>query len=921
MGTKAGWSVLIAMVAVALMAELTTGLDLPRGMARTAAIVGSAVVGFMAPRCVDRVRARAAARELADRVGQKPRPSNPAGLLRADQCVVPFTGRAQEYQELREWCRDDKPPVRLMVGAGGVGKTRLALELGDYLTSCGWSVTVVAPGREANALTILRAASTRSSIFLVVDYAETRAGLVDLLRSVVDHPEHVRVLLIARSAGDWWDQLVADAPAVRDLVQAYDPMKLSAHVDPTRSPAELVREAVPHFAKERGVPAPKIHISVPAEVPLLTLHAAALLAVLRSQDQRTPAEQLVADLGVLTELLGHESRFWVQSAEEAKLGLGPVVLRRAVAVACLFGAVSESDGAEILRRVPDLRDSENQRRKVARWLAELYPSGPGYWGPLQPELLAETHVITQLEKCPELIMVDLPEPHDEQARQMLTLLSRGAAHQPAGQELLGQALRADLERLVFPALEVAKATGGALGTVLVRVLSTALVTPAMLDQIERAIPYPTTALAETAVVVTRHIVDALPPDADIAEYARWNLKLGVVLAQAGHADEALPHIDTAVGHYRDLVETDRDRYLPDLARSLHNLGSRYMDQGRHDDALPPTAQAIKYYRELAEHGPGRYQANLAAALSNLGLTLVELDRHSAALEPLNDAVEHYQELVETDDRYRPDLAKALSYQRLSQSKVPSRGESVPLLEKVVNHNRTQVETDRDRYLPDLAQSLLDLSNGYAEQDRRTEAVHHVEEALTYYRTLTEGLERYRPALAACLNNLGANLTELGHYPEALPYAEEAVEVNRRLTMINIARYRPELARSLDNLVACLSKMGQHLDVLPHATEAVELYRRLTETDPDRYRPELARSLDNLSFSLTERRRHSEALPDSREAVIIYRDLVEIDRHKYSPLLAQALRNLAVDYSGLSRHAEADRCRQEFDELSSREGAS
>ncbi|MGH3850592.1 MAG: tetratricopeptide repeat protein, partial [Pseudonocardiaceae bacterium] len=110
-------------------------------------------------------------------------------------------------------------------------------------------------------------------------------------------------------------------------------------------------------------------------------------------------------------------------------------------------------------------------------------------------------------------------------------------------------------------------------------------------------------------------------------------------------------------------------------------------------------------------------------------------------------------------------------------------------------------------------------------------------------------------------------------------------------------------------------------VLPHATEAVELYRRLTETDTDRYRPELARSLDNLSFSLTERRRHSEALPDSREAVIIYRDLVEIDRHKYSPLLAQALRNLAVDYSGLSRHAEADRCRQEFDELSSREGAS
>ncbi|MGH3830069.1 MAG: hypothetical protein ACRDRS_06385 [Pseudonocardiaceae bacterium] len=97
----------------------------------------------------------------------------------------------------------------------------------------------------AEALTILRAATKRSSILLVVDYAETRAGLIDLLRSVAGHPEHVRVLLIARSAGDWWSLLGADVPAVRDLVQAYPPMTLSARVDSVGNPAELVREAVP----------------------------------------------------------------------------------------------------------------------------------------------------------------------------------------------------------------------------------------------------------------------------------------------------------------------------------------------------------------------------------------------------------------------------------------------------------------------------------------------------------------------------------------------------------------------------------------------------------------------------------------------------------------------------------------------------
>jgi hypothetical protein len=201
---------------------------------RIVGTVGAAVVGVVAPLYVDWVRARRRARERAAEVSEQRCPENPAGLLRADRHVVPFTGRSDEYDQLREWCRDDNPPVQLVVGAGGVGKTRLALHLGDYLTSCGWSVTVVGAGQEADALKILRDATGRSSIFLVVDYAETRTSLLDLLRSVADNPARVRVLLIARSAGDWWRQLGSEAPAVRDLVQAYPPLTLSARVDSPR---------------------------------------------------------------------------------------------------------------------------------------------------------------------------------------------------------------------------------------------------------------------------------------------------------------------------------------------------------------------------------------------------------------------------------------------------------------------------------------------------------------------------------------------------------------------------------------------------------------------------------------------------------------------------------------------------------------
>lgn len=913
MRERTAWLILFAMVVVGLIAWLTTS-DIGPAWVKTSVIVGLAVVGAFAQSFVDWVLDRAAARRKAAEVPEQRSAENPAGLLRADRHVVPFIGREDEYAELREWCRDDKAPVRLMVGGGGVGKTRLALHLSEYLRSCGWSVAMVAADREADALDTLRAV-TAHSIFLVVDYAETRTGLVTLLRSVAGHPAHVRVLLIARSVGDWWWQLGSDVAAVRDLVQAYPPFELSAQVDSARSPDDLVRAAVPHFAAALGVPTPSnIEVTVPGEVPLLVLHAAALLAVLRSRDPVAPAGRLVADLGVLDELLGHERRHWEHSAARAGLGhLSPVVLERVVAVACLFGTVDESDSAEILRRVPDLGDNEGLRRQVARWLRQLYPTGSGYWGPLQPELVAERHVIEQLVRFPELTRSGISELRPEQTHQMLTVLSLGAAHQPAGLVLLEQILRADIDELVFPALEVATTVGGGVGTVLVRVLTDAPLTPPTLGEIAAAIPHPTTALAGVAVAVTRRILDSLPSDTDLAVTARWHARLGIVAAQAGRPD-ALFHVETAVGLYRRLVEADRGGYLPDLARALHNLGIRHAEQGRHDAALEYTEQAVDHYRTLSENKPDDYRPDLAACLNNLGIWLAELDRHAEALPHLQEAVECYQALAEADpDRYLRDLAQALTNQDLSSSKVPL--EPLPQLESVVEHNRALVENNRDRYLPDLALALHNLGNRYAKQDRRGQAQPRLAEALSCYRTLARSSpDRYRPDLAACLNDLGVNLDGLGRRAEALPCAREAVDLHRSLAATSPQRFRPELARSLDIVVVLLSRMRHYGDVLPHAEEAVSLHRLLTGTDPHRYRPELARALTNLSVSLSELTRHSEALPAAEEAVEIYRQLAGTQPDHYWPHLARALNNLAVDLAGLSRHAEADRCRHEADRI-------
>jgi len=116
--------------------------------------------------------------------------------------------------------------VRLVTGRGGVGKTRLALQVAAGWDAPGRVWLMVAARREAGALAAARGVTT-GPVLLVVDYAETRAGLGDLLRAVLEDQGRVRVLLVARSAGEWWERLAEEsAAAVAGLLGEASPIRL-----------------------------------------------------------------------------------------------------------------------------------------------------------------------------------------------------------------------------------------------------------------------------------------------------------------------------------------------------------------------------------------------------------------------------------------------------------------------------------------------------------------------------------------------------------------------------------------------------------------------------------------------------------------------------------------------------------------------
>ena len=357
---------------------------------------------------LERLEAEEAADQEAVRQTSELPGTGPAGLLDPRRGLVRFTGREIELSGLLAWCKNDQPRgVRLVTGPGGVGKTRLSVELCTRLDPDQWRCVRVGDREEASALAIARR-GWPARLLLVVDYAETRIGLPDLLRAAVADPGPVRVLLLARQAGEWRDRLAAAEPAVRELLaEAGGDEPMAAAVSGGLSNTDLVMAAVPVFAAELRTAAPsQVLLDVgPGAVRVLDLHAAALAAVLRSAGTGVPVRVSVAD--VLDELLGHEERFWQGTAGQRGLlggsgrnGCNDLAANRGRRGSTGRGLQDQT--LELLKRVPGALVSV----QVARWLRDLYPpeGGPadrgkaGWLGSLRPDRLAERLVVSAIDR-------------------------------------------------------------------------------------------------------------------------------------------------------------------------------------------------------------------------------------------------------------------------------------------------------------------------------------------------------------------------------------------------------------------------------------------------------------------------------------------------------------------------------------------
>lgn len=503
--------------------------------------------------------------------------------LRPEEQVVPFRDRP-ELNALLSWCGTGDPvAVRLVTGDGGAGKTRLALRLCQEVKANGWQPLWVPSGREAEAMDAVRELGT--PCVAVVDYAETRNGLAGLLSEVAakaDGPG-LRVVMLARSTGEWWQRLVGNSEVRVSRLLAASPVQLG----PLQAPGgqdEVFREALAAFARKLRADRPDATLVLSDPEPVvLVVHAAALLAVLNHALGRAGSHP-ASTADVLAELLAHEERYWVKSAAARGLDLDMAVLRLAVMAGSLIGADSEQTAAALMAHIPDLADSAAARGRAARWLHDLYPeanaeaSKSREWiGPLRPGRVAEHLIITELSRLPELIPGLFTGLGKYRAARALAELTKAALSQPWAEDIvIGSALSAAQAALLahtgkweqlLPTIEAG-----------ISIYSQADPSPGLQDRF-----------------------------ADLLD------SKSLCLAVLGRWDEALATIEQTVTIRRQLAADRLDACLSRLADLLGKQSSVLAYLGRREEARVVADEAASIRSQFPhEEGPGMEQANMTA---------------------------------------------------------------------------------------------------------------------------------------------------------------------------------------------------------------------------------------------------------------------------------------------------------------------
>lgn len=651
-------------------------------------------------------------------------------------------GRDTEMADLLQWATrgEAAPRLRLLHGSGGMGKTRLAVELGDHLREGGWGVCLVGSPTHEHAV-----AQGKVGTLLLIDYPELfpepLGNLLTWLNSGHWPPGRWRILLLSRDErlAQTIDQI---APGRRDLSLALANLRGKEHAWRLFAAAsEQMRAA------GAGTEAGRNAELLPYERFVAWLaqdahhHDPLIILVFALNLQYDPAAIMLGHVAIMQSLVRHEQR----RIEKGLTGFTREQQRTLLllkALAALTGGLRRAD-IKALRAAnlptdglswPTVQDVQES----TLWQNGQVPE-------LQPDRLAAYFLH-------DVVAQTIP---DEAGAWLWECLLLGDADV--------ELLRVRLGRLARLAWDHAwqNCTGFGLAEVIVPDASQVERLELVFDT-NMALEVP---LRKLALEVNRLQLAFCEAEAarDFATAApRFAARLNNFsgrAAEVGRRAEALAAITRAVKIYEELARQSFASYGPVLASSLNNWSNRLAEMGQRAEALESIGRAVKIHDELARQSFTTYGPDFAFSLTNLSIRLAEAGLCAEALEASGVAVKIYEELAR-------------------QSFVT--------------------------YGPNLARSLNNWSCDLGDAGQCAESLVAIERAIKIYEELAQkNFAAYAPVFACSLNNWSNRLAESGQHANALAAIERTVQIREELARQSPAMYEPALASSLVNLARLL----------------------------------------------------------------------------------------------------------------------
>lgn len=786
-------------------------------------------------------------------------------LLRAEEALVPFeAARQPEVDKLDAWLDDPQYPyaVRLLTGAGGLGKTRLALHMCEQRIVTGWHAGFLASEFDLKNLTTawktLR--TLAQPLFIVVDYAETRqddllALIKTMLQSPIDLP--VRLLLLARDGGEWWDNLPAKNQICESLLSSYatsGPYRLPPLHNQIQDRQQAYQQALQAFAEALGAPFPHVIPELAGEHfdrPLY-LQMAALLAL---RGERPTSAQ-----GLTRALLSHERRYWRGLFCGHGLAEPERYAEQLLALVTLAGGFATPKA--VLPHWKRVNSTVLSSAQVAELFCALIPLYPGKQGleAVRPDLLGEALVAQALlrSSAADLLDVVLGKDADKSMRSnALTVLARLSDNYQELHETLIEGLTRNFaycwQELILVAVETpsnlptfAETAFGRLPSS-VRNQITGLLIARLNDE--------SVQLAQFYCFVSKFLVDKCsqkfekkPNDIEkVKAYYSALLNYSNHLNGAGRNEEALEPARQALEIVERLARKNPDHFDPDYARSLSNYANHLGDAGRNEEALDHAQQALNIRERLVLKDPDRFEHDHTKSLSNYAMYLSDAGREEEALDHARQALGIDKRLAQNNpDRFDPNYARSLGNYSAHLSKLGRNEEALDPAQQALELHEWLAKNNRDRFEPDYATSLRNYAVRLGDAGRNEEALEHAHQALNIHERLAQkNPDRFGPDYATTLNNYAGHLSYVGRNEEALELARRALEISARLTQKSPDRFEPEYATTLGNYARHLSDVGRNEEARERGLQALEIFQRLAQKTPTSFHADWFETVCNI----------------------------------------------------------------------------